>query len=57
MITLNLEREDCRNAAELMETYFFDMIRDAEDLDNIDYVRSLIKCIDELNNAAGCTDM
>lgn len=48
MITLDITPADCRNAAELIELYFFQNIRDDTDIDEIDYIRSLIKVLDEL---------
>mgnify|MGYP007065000309 CR=1 FL=1 len=48
MLELNIEKEDARNLAEFIEIYFFQNIRDNEDMDNIEYIRSLLKCLDEL---------
>lgn len=52
MVTLNLEKEDCRNIADFLELYFFQNIRDDEDMDNLDYIRSLLLCIDELKRVS-----
>lgn len=48
MLELNIEKEDARNLAEFIEIYFFQNIRDNGDMDNIEYIRSLLKCLDEL---------
>ena len=48
MLELNIEKEDAKNLAEFIEIYFFQNIRDDEDMDNIEYIRSLLKCLDEL---------
>jgi hypothetical protein len=52
MVTLNIEKHTCKNIADFLEIYFFQNIRDDEDMDNIEYVRSLINAIDELNRVA-----
>jgi len=52
MVTLNIEKQTCKNIADFLEIYFFQNIRDDEDMDNIEYVRSLILAIDELKRAA-----
>lgn len=52
MIELNLDKCDAENAADFIEYYFFQNIRDDEDIDNIDYVRSLLRCLDELRAAS-----
>jgi len=49
---LLLTKDDCRNAAEFIEFWFFQNIREDEDMDNIDYVRSLLRVLDELNRAS-----
>ena len=54
MVTLNLDREDCKNIAEILELFFFENIKvllEAGELDNIDYVRSILKSLDELKVA------
>ena len=51
-MNLNINKSDCENAADLIECYFFQNIRDDEDIDNIEYVRSLLKCLDELRAAS-----
>lgn len=56
MVTLNLQPCDCRNAADLIDTYFFQNIKDLleiGEIDNINYVRSLINVLDELERVAG----
>ena len=55
MVTLGLDADDCKNAAELVETYFFQNIHDLQEineLDNIDYLRSMLLVLNELNAAA-----
>ena len=52
MVELNLTPGDCKNAAEMLELYFFQNIRDYEDMDNLEYVRSLLNCIDELTRVS-----
>lgn len=55
MITLDLKKSDARNAADMVEMYFFKNIQDLleiGELDNIEYLRSMIKVYDELNKAA-----
>ena len=48
MVELNFDKETCKNVADFLELYFFQNIRDDPDMDNIEYVRSLINAIDEL---------
>lgn len=52
MVKLNIEKEDAKNLAEFIEIYFFQNIRDNEDMDNIEYIRSLLKCLDELERVS-----
>lgn len=52
MVTLNIDKYTCRNIADFLEIYFFQNIRDDEDMDNIEYVRSLITAIDELRRVS-----
>ena len=52
MIKLNLDKSDVENAADLIECYFFQNIRDDEGINNIGYVRSILKCLDELRAAS-----
>ena len=52
MIELNLDKCDAKNVADFIECYFFQNIRDNEDIDNIEYVRSLLNCLDELRAAS-----
>ena len=52
MVELNFDKDTCKNVAEFLEVYFFQNIRDDEDIDNIEYVRSLINAIDELKRAS-----
>lgn len=46
-----MSKADCENIAEMVEIYFFDNIRNDTDIDNIEYVRSIIRGIDALNSA------
>lgn len=52
MVTLNIDKDTCRNIADFMEIYFFQNIRDDTDMDNIEYVRSLINAIDEFRRVS-----
>lgn len=52
MVTLNIEKTTCRNIADFLEIYFFQNIREDEDMDNIEYLRDLINAIDELRRVA-----
>ena len=55
MVTLNLDKEDCRNAAELIDIYLplaFKDFYEAGEFDNIEYVRSMLRVYDELKKAA-----
>lgn len=55
MVTLNLDADDCKNAAELIEIYLPMALKDfyeAGELDNIEYIRSMLCVYDELKNAA-----
>ena len=52
MITLNIEKHTCANIAEFLELYFFQNIRDDEDMDNIGYVHDLLHSIEELKRAS-----
>ena len=52
MVTLNIDKHTCRNIAQFLEIYFFQNIRDDEDMDNIDYVHDLIHAIEELRRVA-----
>lgn len=52
MVVLNIDKEDCENAAILMEVYFFQNIRDDPDIDNIEWARSILHTIDELNRVS-----
>lgn len=52
MVTLNIDKATCRNIADFIEIYFFQNIRDDVDMDNIEYVRSLINAIDELRRVS-----
>lgn len=55
MVNLNLEKEDCKNAAEMIEIYLplaFKDFYDAGEFDNIEYVMSMLNVYDELKKAA-----
>ena len=54
MVTLNLDADDCRNAAELIEIYLPLALKEfyeAGEFDNIEYVRSMLKVYDEMKRA------
>lgn len=56
MVTLNLDAEDCKNAAELIDIYLPLALKDfyeAGEFDNIEYVRSMLHVYDELKSAGG----
>lgn len=51
MITLNIDREDAQNAYDFMDMEFLPHLKtllEMDDLDNKEYVRSLLKVMDEL---------
>ena len=53
-VHLKLDPSDCKNAAEFIEWEFFNHLKnllDVGDLDNIDYLRSLIRVLDEMERA------
>ena len=53
-VCLNLSPDDCKNAADFIEWEFFNHLKnllDVDDLDNIDYLRSLIRVLDEMERA------
>ena len=55
MVTLDLDANDCKNVAELIELYLPMACRDyyeAGEFDNIDYMRSMLNAYDELSKAA-----
>jgi hypothetical protein len=55
MVTLNLDKADCKNAAELIELYLPMALKDfydAGEFDNIGYVRSMLRVFDEMKRAA-----
>ena len=55
MITLNIDRADARNVAELIELYLPQACKDfydAGEFDNIDWLRSMIRSMDELKRVA-----
>ena len=55
MVTLDLDRDDCKNAADMIEIYLpqaFKDFYDAGEFDNIEYVRSMLKIYDELKKGA-----
>lgn len=59
MVTLNIDPEDCKNAAELIDIYLPLALKDfyeAGEFDNIEYVRSMLRVYDELNRAADKED-
>ena len=55
MVTLNLGVEDCQNAAEFIDLYLPLALKEfyeAGELDNIEYLRSMLAVYDELKRAA-----
>lgn len=52
MVELNLTKQDCKNLADMVDIYFIQNIRESEDLDNIDYIRSMLKGLDELKRVS-----
>lgn len=55
MITLDIDRADAKNVAELIELYLPQACKDfydAGEFDNIDWLRSLIHAMDELKRVA-----
>lgn len=56
MVTLNIDKADCKNLAELLELYIPQALHDyyeAGELDNIEYLRSLLNSYDALKEAGG----
>jgi hypothetical protein len=51
MIQCNMTASDAQNAADLIEIYFFQNLRDDDGIDNMDYVRSLLRAYDALREA------
>jgi len=55
MVTLNIGKDDCKNAAELIDIYLPLALKDfyeAGEFDNIEYVRSMLRVFDELSRVA-----
>lgn len=55
MVTLNIDKDDCKNVAELIELYLPQFLHDAVetgDFDNIDYLRSMVRAYDAITEAA-----
>lgn len=53
---LDLDKDDCENVAEFIEEEFFNHMYNlmrAGDLDNVGYIRSIIRAMDALYKAAG----
>lgn len=54
MVTLNIDKADCKNLAELLELYIPQALHDyyeSGELDNIEYIRSLLNSYDALKEA------
>lgn len=54
MITLKLGRADIENLIEFFDLSFFDHLKkllDADELDNMGYLASMVRVYDELNRA------
>lgn len=59
MITLNLDRDDIKNLIEFFELSFFDHLKkllDADELDNMEYLKSMTRVYDELNRELGAEE-
>lgn len=56
MVTLNLDKADCKKAAEMLDLYLppvaFRNFYEAGEFDNNEYVRSMLRVYDELKKAA-----
>lgn len=52
MVTLDIDKHTCKNIADFLELYFFQNIREDEDMDNIAYVHDLIHAIEELKRVS-----
>lgn len=55
MVTLNIDKDDCKNAAELIYIYLPLALKDfyeAGEFDNLGYVRSMLRVFDELSRVA-----
>lgn len=50
-ITFNWDKSRCKNVAEFLEIYFFQNIRDDEDMDSLWYLHDMLHAIEELKNA------
>ena len=54
MVTLNLSKDDLHNIVEFIELNFFEHLKallNDDEIDNIDYIRSLLLSLDELTRA------
>ena len=54
MVTLNLSKDDLHNIVEFIELNFFEHLKallNDDEIDNIDYIRSLLLVLDELTRA------
>lgn len=52
MITMEFTEDDCRNLADFIGSNLIREIREDENLDNIDWIRQMIKCLDMFTDAA-----
>ena len=48
MFELKIDKGDAKNLVEFIKMYFFQNIRDDKNMDNIEHIRSLLNCLDEL---------
>ena len=54
MVTLNLDKDDCQNAVEMIEIMMPEYLKTLikmNELDNLEYLRSMLKVHDELDAA------
>ena len=52
MIQLNLSKSDCKNLADAIETYLFPHKGNSNNTDNIEYVRDMLRGLDELRRVS-----
>lgn len=52
MFELKIDKGDAKNLVEFIKMYFFQNIRDDKNMDNIEHIRSLLNCLDELERVS-----
>lgn len=52
MISLEFTKDDCRNLADFIGANLINEIRNDESLDNINWIRQMLKCLDMFADAA-----